>query len=416
MSVFEIATILIVLTAVFSFINARYIKLPPTVGVTLMAMLASLCVALIGGTGSQFRDEAARVLGQIDFNRLVLHGILAFLLFAAALHLEINDLAREWWPIALLSTFGTAMSTIAIGAAMYWILSWTGISMGMVPCLLFGALISPTDPVAVLGILKRERAPKSLETQMAGESLFNDGIGVVFFLTILETATGGKSPHAMDVLVLLLREVGGGVALGLICGFLAFQVIRRVDRYQVEVLITLALAMGVYAVGDGLGVSAPIAVVVAGLLIGNHGRRLTMARKTREHVDTFWELIDEILNAMLFMLMGFEVLIMPYRWAYFWAGLIAIVVVLLVRWGSVAGIVGTTGLRRKYMRGTIIVLTWGGLRGALSLAMALALPMDEHRNLILAMTYTVVVFSVLVQGLSFGKVARRMCKIDGAIQ
>jgi CPA1 family monovalent cation:H+ antiporter len=247
---------------------------------------------------------------------------------------------------------------------------------------------------------------------MAGESLFNDGIGVVFFLTILEAAAGGKTPHASEIGILLLREVGGGFALGLACGFAAFVVLRRVEHYQVEVLITLALSMGVYALGDRLGVSAPIAVVVAGLLVGNRGKYFGMSPTSQERLDDFWELVDEILNALLFMLVGLEVLVMPYHLTFLIAGLIAIAVALLARWGTVGGIIGLTGLRREYCRGTIPILTWGGLRGGLSLAMALAVPLDPHRNLILAMTYTVVVFSVLVQGLTFGKLVRRKCDID----
>jgi monovalent cation:H+ antiporter, CPA1 family len=364
----------------------------------------------IGEMGAGFRAVARDLLSQIDFNKIVLHGMLAFLLFAGALHLELADLAREWWPITLLSVFGTAISTVAIGAAMYGALQWLGLGMGMTPCLLFGALISPTDPVAVLGILKRESAPKSLETQMAGESLFNDGVGVVFFLTILESAGGGKTPHAADVTLLLLREAGGGALLGLAGGFLAFQLLRRVSQYRLEILLTLALAMGVYALGDRLHVSAPIAVIVAGLLIGNQGRMLAMTPASREHLDAFWELVDEILNALLFMLMGLELLEMRYQPAYLLAGVVAIVIALLARWASVGGIISLTRLRRMYVPGTIALLTWGGLRGGLALAMALALPMDSNRNLILAMTYAVVVFSVLVQGLTFGSLARRKCR------
>lgn len=416
MSLFSLISILISLAAVSSYINYRYIKLPTTVGVMLVALVASLALVLIGPYAVGFREQAAALVSRIDFNQVVLHGMLAFLLFAGAIHVNLDELGREWLPISLLAVFGTLASTFIVGGAAWLVLGWLGLGIPIVDAMLFGALISPTDPIAVLGIMKSVGAPRRLEVQMAGESLFNDGLGVVVFLLLLrlagpsETAGIGAaatfSIEAGAVAILLLKEVGGALLLALAVGYIAYQMLKRVDNYQVEVLLTLALAMGLYALADALHLSAPIAVVIAGLFVGNQGRAFAMTEKTREHVDTFWELIDEILNAVLFLLIGLELLVLPIERGWLLAGVLAIPVVLAARWLSVAGIVGSLGRMKAQSKGAIAILTWGGLRGGISVAMALSLPAGHSRSLVLTLTYFVVVFSILVQGLTVGRVIR----------
>lgn len=407
MGMFETASILIVLAALFSFVNCRYVKLPSTIGVMLMSLGTSAVLLALGSFAKPVRDEAAAIVAGVDFHQALFNGMLAFLLFAGSLHLEFDDLRKEWESIALLAGVGTVVSTCLVGLLCWAAFKWIGVPLPMIWCFVFGALISPTDPIAVLGIMKKAGAPRSLETVMAGESLFNDGVGVAIFLAIVGVASGGISPTASEAAWLLFREAAGGAGVGLAAGLFTYQLLRRVDNYQVEVLLTLALAMGGYALANAVHTSGPIAVVVAGLFIGNRGRAFAMSETTRHHLDTFWELIDEILNAVLFLLIGLELLVMPFHGSFVLAGCVAIAVVLLCRWLSVAGSVGLMRLRGKRQRGRITVLTWGGLRGGLSVAMALSLPPGEHRNLILAATYAVVVFCLFVQGLSAAPVVRR---------
>lgn len=417
MSFFSLVSILVALAAVSSYVNYRYIKLPTTVGVMLVALVASLTLVLIGPYAGGFREQAATLVSQIDFNQVVLHGMLAFLLFAGSIQVSIEELGREWLPVSLLAVFGTLVSTCIVGGATWLVLGWLGLGIPFLHALLFGALISPTDPIAVLGIMKSVGAPRQLEVQVAGESLFNDGLGVVVFLVLLQLAglggdagSGTSESLSIDVgevAMLLLVEVGGALVLALTAGMVTYQMLRRVDNYQVEILLTLALAMGLYALADALHLSAPIAVVIAGLFVGNRGRALAMTEKTREHVDTFWELIDEILNVVLFLLIGLELLVLPIESGWLVAGVLAIPVVLGARWLSVAAIMGPLSWVKVQSKGAIPVLTWGGLRGAISVAMALSLPASsDSRSLVLTLTYFVVVFSILVQGLTVGRVIR----------
>ncbi len=416
MSLFSLVSILISLAAVSSYVNYRYIKLPTTVGVMLVALVASLALVLAGPYAGGFREQAAHLVARIDFNQVVLHGMLAFLLFAGAIHVNLDELGREWLTISSLAIVGTLASTFIVGGATWLALGWLGLGIPFLHALLFGALISPTDPIAVLGILKSVGAPRQLEVQVAGESLFNDGLGVVVFLVLLQLAgadgaDAGSAAAPLSIGVgavglLLLKEVGGAVALALAAGFIAYQMLKRVDNYQVEVLLTLALAMGLYALADALHLSAPIAVVVAGLFVGNQGREFAMTEKTREHVDTFWELIDEILNVVLFLLIGLELLVLPIERRWLVAGVLVIPIVLAARWLSVAAIIGPLSRVTAQSRGAIAVFTWGGLRGAISVAMALSLPTSSSRSLVLTLTYFVVVFSILVQGLTVGRVIR----------
>jgi CPA1 family monovalent cation:H+ antiporter len=413
---FSLVSVLISLAAVSSYVNYRYIRLPTTVGVMLVALVASLTLVLVGPYAGGLREQAATLVSQIDFNQVVLHGMLAFLLFAGSIRVNLDELGREWLTVSLLAIVGTLLSTCIVGGMTWLVLRWLDLGIPLLHALLFGALISPTDPIAVLGIMKSVGASRQLEVQMAGESLFNDGLGVVVFLVLLQIsgldgAAGSRAtaPHSIDgsaVGFLLLKEVGGALVLGLAAGIVTYRMLKRVDNYQVEVLLTIALAMGLYAMADALHLSAPIAVVVAGLFVGNQGRAFAMTEKTREHVDTFWELVDEILNVVLFLLIGLELLVLPIERGWLVAGILAIPVVLSARWLSVAGIVGPLGWVTAQAKGAIPVLTWGGLRGGISVAMALSIPPNDSRSLVLTLTYFVVVFSILVQSLTVGRVIR----------
>jgi len=413
MSTFETASLLIALAAVFSFINFKFIKMPATIGVMMLSVATSVALILLGTVAPPIRREAQTIVSGIDFHRALFDGMLAFLLFAGSLQLEANDLRREWKPIAVLSLLGTLVSTALVGGLCYFAFRGIGLPLPFVWCLVFGALISPTDPIAVLGIMRKVGAPKSLETIMAGESLFNDGIGVAIFLAIVGIVAGGHAPSLGQGIVILIREAAGGAGIGLAAGLIVYALIRMVDNYQVEVLLTLALAMGAYSIANAIESSGPIAAVVAGIFMGNRGRALGMSEKTRQHLDSFWELIDEILNAMLFLLVGLEVLVFPFNAKFVVAGLITIGIVLLCLWLSVAGSFGLLSIGRSRPHpGRITVLTWGGLRGGLSVAMALSLPEGEERNLILVVTYSVVIFCVFVQGLTAAAVIKRATKGD----
>ena len=409
MSALNLASILITISALFSFINYRFIKLPTTIGLMLIALVFSLLLLLAGKLGfADFEQQAEHLLASVDFNQTLMQGMLSFLLFAGALHINLNDLAKQKWVISSLATIGILTSTFIVGAASYFLLNQLGIQLSFIYCLLFGALISPTDPIAVLGILKSANAPKTLETKIAGESLFNDGVAVVVFIVLLGIATGGHEVSASHILLIFLEEAVGGVVFGFAIGWITYQLLKQVDNYQVEILLTLALVMGGYALASAIHVSGPIAVVVAGLLIGNHGRTFGMSDNTREHLDTFWELIDEILNAVLFVLIGLEVLILPFTADVLMVSLLLIPLLLIARFISVGIPISLMKKRRQFTPGAIRILTWGGLRGGISVALALSLPAGEARDVILAITYVIVVFSIVVQGLTIGKLVRAL--------
>jgi len=409
MDLLNLLAILITLAATFSYVNHRYIGVPTTIGVMLIALIFSL--ALIGlelfGIG-EFEKRAESMLSQIDFNKVLMHGMLSFLLFAGALHINLEDLANFKWIITSLATTGVLFSTFIVGTLVWLLLLLMGFQIGYVYCLLFGALISPTDPIAVLATLKSAGIAKSLETKIAGESLFNDGVGVVIFLVLLSVAYTPGGAAGGEILSLFLREAIGGVAYGLLLGYVGFYLLRTVDNYQVEILLTLALVMGGYSLAHALHTSGPIAIVVAGLLIGNHGRTLAMSGRTREHLDTFWELIDEVLNAVLFVLIGLEMLVLDFSIGYVIAGLICIPLVLLARLISVGIPVNLLRLKKDYSPHVVKILVWGGLRGGISVALALSLPAGETRNIFLVMTYIIVVFSILVQGLTIAPIVKRL--------
>jgi len=407
MKLFHILALLVSISAAFSYLNYRFLKLPTTIGLMLIAMLFSLGLNLLGPLSGAIEQEVESMLRSVDFDETLLHGMLSFLLFAGALHVNLNDLARQRGIIAVLATAGVIGATFIIGGLSWWAFKLVGLEIPFVYCLLFGALISPTDPIAVLGILKQAHAPKSLETKITGESLFNDGVAVVVFLVLARIATGGEDVSAGAVLGLFVQETVGGVLFGLAAGSVAYWMLKSVDNYQVEVLITLALTTGGYALAEILHLSAPVAIVVAGLLIGNHGRVLAMSDRTREHLDTFWELVDEILNAVLFVLIGLEVLVLTFETEYLQASVLIIPIVLLARLVSVGLPIGLMRRFRSFSPHVVRILTWAGLRGGISIALALSLPAGEVRNSLVAVTYAVVVFSIFVQGLTLGRVVRR---------
>ena len=406
MGTFQISSLLICLAALFSFINFKFIRLPSTIGVMLMALGTSTLLFVLGSFARPLRIEAQSIVASVDFREAIFNGMLAFLLFAGALQMQIDDLRREWKPIAVLALLGTVVSTGLVGFLCWITFRFIGLPLSFAWCLVFGALISPTDPNAVLGIMRKVGAPKGLETIMAGESLFNDGVGVAIFLGVASMVVGATAPTIPQGVLLLIREAAGGAGVGLAAGLSTYVLLKSVDNYQVEVLLTLALAMGCYALADAIGTSGPIAVVVAGVFIGNRGRALAMSEKTRQHVDSFWELIEETLNAVLFLLLGLEMLVVPFRRGLVAAGVISIAVVLLARWICVAGSFGLLSFWYRSHPGRITILTWGGLRGGLSVAMVLSLPPSQNRSLLLAITYAVVLFCVFVQGLTASRVIR----------
>lgn len=421
LGLFEIIAILITLAALFSYVNHRLLGLPTTIGLMILAMVLSTALIIAGTFVPSVRDAAEAMLESIDFDETLLHGMLGYLLFAGALHINLNDLARHKVVIGTLASIGIVISTALVGGATWCIFRLVGMPVDLIYCLLFGALISPTDPIAVLGILKSLAAPKDLETKIAGESLFNDGVGVVVFLALLGFAGAGHGEEPVglaSVAMLFLKEVVGGAMFGLLIGLIAYCMLKNVENYQVEILITLALVTGGYSVAYVWHLSGPIAMVVAGLLIGNHGRSFAMSDTTREHLDTFWELIDEMLNAVLFVLIGLEVLVLTVEGRYVLAGVLAIPTVLAARFISVGVPMGVLPRPRRVPH-AVKLLTWGGLRGGISVALALALrdALKGHvdgrvTDAILVMTYAVVVFSIVVQGLTIGPILRRWLKPD----
>jgi len=403
---FVISALLLTIAALLSFINHRYIRLPTTIGLMVISLGLSLGIILLGVLGLHIDQDAQRFLAAVDFQNALLHGMLSYLLFAGALHVNLGDLAQQKKVIALLTTASLLGSTLLVGTLCFFTFRLVGIDIPFIYCLIFGAIISPTDPIAVLGILKSAKAPRSLETKIVGESLFNDGVAVVVFLVLLKIAAGSDDLSPSTIILLFASEAIGGVILGLVAGTMTYWMLREVDNYQVEVLLTLALATGGYALAETIHVSAPITIVVAGLLIGNHGRLFAMSERTRMHLDTFWELVDEILNAILFVLIGLEVLVLTFTLDYLAVGLMAIPIVLLARFTSVSLPILLLKPFRNFSPNVIKILTWGGLRGGISVAMALALPINTFRPPLLAVTYIVVVFSILVQGLTIGRLVR----------
>lgn len=408
MKLFNIVAILLTLSAAFGYINHRYIKLPVTIGTMLISMVMSVVVVILGhfgGIGLGIEEQWMTLVRNIDFDETLLVGMLGFLLFAGALEVNLEDLLPRKWEVLLLATAGTALSTALIGAAAYGITRILGLNIDLLHCLLFGALISPTDPIAVLGILRASGVPKGLQTLISGESLFNDGVGVVIFVTLLGIASGETNTSAGHIALFFLEEFGGGVLFGLILGWLAFLLLRSIDNYHVEIMITLALVTGGYALASALHTSGPVAMVVAGLLIGNHGRRFAMSEKTRHNLDTFWELVDQILNSLLFVLIGLEVIVVTLSAPVIGAGLLAIAAALIARFISIGLPLALLPRQNEYGGRALTIMTWGGLRGGISVALALSLPRGPERDTVIAMTYIVVAFAILIQGSTVGRIS-----------
>jgi len=404
MSLLSITSILITVSALFAYVNYHTLRLPTTIGIMVISLLFSLFLVILGALGfEQGINMAENLVAQIDFNAALLNGMLGFLLFAGAMHVNLNDLKKAKWTIGLLASVGLFISTALVGIGTFYILKLAGIELSFAYCLLFGALISPTDPVAVMGILKTAGVSKELETKITGESLFNDGIAIVVFLAVFGVAVNGEQVNLPDIGKLFIQEALGGALFGFACGWVVLRMLKRVDNYQVEVLLTLALVAGGSTAAAGLHLSAPIAVVVAGLMIGNYGRADSMSKVTVQHLDTFWELIDEILNAVLFLLIGLEVMILSSDATIWLIGVVLAVLVLLSRLIAVSVPVNMMRLHRDFHPHVIKILTWGGLRGGISVALALAIPPGPERDIVLTITYVIVVLSILLQGLTIHK-------------
>lgn len=408
MNILQIASLLIVLAGVFGSINYLFLKLPAAIGILVVALLASMSIMAfdLAFPSWGISDQIRHVVVGIDFSEALLEGMLGLLLFAGALHVKLSDLRAVWPTVLLMATIGVGLSTAVIGFGFSWL---TG--MPILVALVFGALITPTDPVAVLGVLREANLSKSLETQIAGESLFNDGVGYVVFLVLVGLAFPSDLHHAsgtIGALKLFAQEAFGGAILGITLGWLVFRVMRLIDDYALEVLLTLGLAFGGYELAIWLHVSAPIAAVCAGLLIGDIGAKHGMSAKTREYVDAFWVLIDEILNAVLFLLIGFEVFAVQLEQSFLITGVMSIALALVGRLVAVAVPVLMLKPFRKFGPGVIQIMTWGGLKGGISVALALSLPDSEWKPLILTTTYVIVVFSIIVQGLTVAKLANKV--------
>jgi CPA1 family monovalent cation:H+ antiporter len=405
MTKIELAAIVLVLAAGAGFLNAKVFRLPSAIGLMATALVGSFILVGLGASGVVDPSWVESAVEKADFASVLMHGLLGLLLFAGALQVDLTDLAAQKWPIAALALGGTLLSTVIVASVTYFLMRLVGQDVGVSNALLFGALISPTDPIAVLAILKAAKVPPELATQIGGESLFNDGVGVVLFTAIVAASAGGDV-GAKDVAVLFVRETLGGIAFGLAVGYTGFQLLRRIDDYSVEVLITLAMVVGGYAAAEHIHVSAPIAAVVAGLVVGNQGRRIAMSDVTRKHVDLFWELIDEILNAVLFLMLGLEATRIEFRWDVATSVALAVPTVLVARFVSVAIPISLVRWRSKLPRHAVKILTWGGLRGGISVALALSLPSGPGRAELVALTYGVVAFSILVQGLTLKSALR----------
>ncbi|MEM1136525.1 MAG: sodium:proton antiporter [Bacteroidota bacterium] len=411
MGIFSIITILTVLSAAFAFINTRFLKLPFTIGLMIIAIGFTLLILSVGAVNPVVLIEAKTLIKSIDFETVLLDIMLSFLLFAGALHTKLDSLKNYKAPIALFATLGVLISTALIGTMIYFLTGFFGYQIDLIYCILFGALISPTDPIAVLGILKDANAPKKLETKIVGESLFNDGVGVVVFLVIFGIAQKGlSSVEFSDVVILFAEEVGGGIVLGLLLGWVAFKLMKTIDHYETEVMITLALVMGGYSLASYLHFSGPLAIVVAGLFIGNKSPEIAWSETTKGYVDKFWELLDVFLNAILFVLIGFELLIITIDTTYIMFGLVAIPVTLLARYIALSGPIALFQNKLDFIPKTGLIMTWGGIRGGISIALALSLEPQMSRDFFLTVTYVIVVFSIIGQGLSLGTLVKSILK------
>ena len=414
MEVYNIITLIVVLAAIFGYINFRFIKLPGAIGIMLISLVASLGVIIVGKVYPDFFLETINVIKSIDFHIALMKVMLSFLLFAGAIHIDAKKLRSEQTSIITFATVGVLISTFVVGTLVYLITQLFGLSIEYIYCLLFGALISPTDPIAVIGILKKAKIPPSLETKISGESLFNDGVGVVIFITIYEIAElGFDNVSVWDIAKLFLMEAGGGLIFGWLLGQVGFLALRTINNYIVETMITLAIVMGGYYLADKMHISGPLAMVIAGIITGNKSMDSGVSDLTRDYIGKFWEMIDELMNAVLFLLIGFEMLIVAFNMKLFWLGCISIIIVLLARFLSVyLPIIVLRYNQKLFENNAIPILTWGGLRGGISVALALSVPKDMYGDVFVSITYSIVLFSILVQGLTIGKFANKLAELD----
>jgi len=412
MDYYSITTILIVLSALFGYINERFLKLPITIGLMVITIAFTVFVVVIGQFDDTLLLQEKEFISMIDFETVLLDVMLSFLLFAGALHTNFNQLKVQRWPILAFATLGVLVSTFLVGIAMFYVLQIMGLNIDFIYCLLFGALISPTDPIAVLGILKKAGAPKKLETKIVGESLFNDGVGVVVFLTIFAIAAKPDAAIELsDIATLFGQEVIGGVVLGLFLGWVTYQLMRSIDSYEIEVIVTLAAVMGGTMLAHQFHLSAPLAMVTAGLIVGNDTvRDSAMSETTELYVDKFWELVDVLLNTILFVMIGMEMLVLTLDGKFIYAGLLAIPIILMCRYISLFIPIKFFSRRLDFVPKTNLIMTWGGLRGGISIALALSLTENMYRELFLVITYVVVVVSIIGQGLTVGPLIRRLTR------
>ncbi|HEY0742167.1 MAG TPA: sodium:proton antiporter [Chryseosolibacter sp.] len=404
MDLYYTFSILIVMTAFFSYINVRFIKLPSTIGIMIIAMLASITVVGVGRSQPELQAQFSNMIRSVDFSQVLMGAMLNFLLFAGAIHISLHDLRKQRVPVIIFSTVGVIISTVVVGALLYAAFQALNMEIRFIMCLAFGALISPTDPIAVIAILKKAGIRKSIEIKVAGESLFNDGVAVVLFTVLMQLARGSEFDLTFaHISGLFLQEAVGGLVIGVVLGYIGSQGIKRINDYNVTVMITLAIVMGGYLITRYLHISGPLTMVAAGLVIGNYGKATAMSATDKDYLDKFWELIDEILNGILFLIIGFELLLIPDLTQYWQIGSFAIGIVLLARFFSIWLPIRLIPAIGTFDRKTITILVWGGLRGGVSVALALTIDESLHQSLFLAITYYVVVFSIVVQGLTIGK-------------
>src|ERR1700761_2133948 len=409
MATYQIISIIVFLAAVYAYINDRWIKWPPTIGIMVLALFSSILIVILGNLLPGFSASILVLVSHIDFGQVLMKIMLSFLLFAGAIHIDAVKLRKEFWPVMTLATVGVFISTFLVSLMSYFLFQLFSLQVPYIHCLLLGALISPTDPIAVMAILKKAGIPRSLELKIMGESLFNDGVGVVVFLTILEVATNGNGTFSPSgTIILFLKEACGGILFGALMGYVAYFLLRSIDNYRVEVLITLAIVMCGYTLANELHLSAPLAIIVTGIMVGTRGKTVAISPISWDYLGKFWDLIDEIFNAVLFLLIGLQMLVIKVHSTIMIIGCIMILVVLLARWFSVSLPVAVLRIKIKFEKNAVTILTWGGLRGGLSVAMALSLPQNMHRDEIVLITYIIVIFSIIVQGLTIGKVAARL--------
>lgn len=411
MNLFNIIALFIVIATVFAYINRRFLKLPNNIGVMIIAIIVSILLLLTSSLFPKISADSVKLISSVDFTDIIIGVVLNFLLFAGTIQIKIKDLRAQQLPVVLFSTLGVVISTFIVGGLLFGVMQLLRSPVSIEQCLLFGALISPTDPVSVLGVIKDTGVPKSLETKIAGESIFNDGVALVIFVTILHAIHNpGEGVSLKEIMHIFLREAIGALLLGVALGFVSSGALRTIDDYKVEVMITIAVVMGGYILAKSLSVSAPLTMVSAGIFIGNYGKKYAMSDVSKEYIDKFWELIDEILNIILFVLIGLELLLIKNFDNYWLIGLITIPIVLFARFISILLPSLIVRLQQNMTMKTIVFLTWGGLRGGVSVALALSLGAGMHKNLFIFITYCVVVFSIIVQGLTIEKIVNKKFK------